>query len=518
MLIRLEKNTCTSLIVLFNCRNSFFADLEYSNAVVYFYVNIFKKLNLEMGLEKFGIYKFYNNDVTTTNSYTLKQKYEDFVVKEINEGSICCESEIFDLKACEEALAYILWLTQNRDNNTDIKTTESSQNNQNIDTDDSNMLVGAVIELGSDIKIRDNQIFYGENVVDFHFFSIKEHFEILSIKNLSKYDRTKVHKKIKLHPLLFTKTKDDGSISIAFGYKKLRYKFTLKKINRDSMSACQYIAKCLNVSFANVRYAGNKDKRAITYQNVTVDCYFVDIYNLALKFQQENQNIKLFDIRQCSSHLKLGELEGNRFEIAIRPIKDGAKLNLNFENMEKGFYNYFGQQRFGMAGTNHIVGKFLLEKNYDAAIKTIMEPCDKDSEVIRDIKNKFKDGNLDIDVKEKELKRSLEGKILLSRIKKNEDRFVFKNLPNELSKLYFHAYQSYKFNCLVNETNQDYIEQVKESSKHLKGNKRAVVERARDLEVGIYEDKVVVAFTLNPGVFATMALREVIGNDVFYEG
>lgn len=63
--------------------------------------------------------------------------------------------------------------------------------------------------------------------------------------------------------------------------------------------------------------------------------------------------------------LRIGDLYGNRFSLAIRLFNfEEDKLKENIENLRNdGFINYFGTQRFGNAnlGRSHVVGAHILK-------------------------------------------------------------------------------------------------------------------------------------------------------------
>lgn len=89
-----------------------------------------------------------------------------------------------------------------------------------------------------------------------------------------------------------------------------------------------------------------------------------------------------------------------------------------------------------------------------------------------------------------------------------------------------HAYQSYIYNKKVNDEIQSCKdkETLKDkkisleirNNKHMKGDTRKIIETARDIQMTKEQDSVVIMFTLSPSCYATMALREVIGDAVFY--
>lgn len=71
--------------------------------------------------------------------------------------------------------------------------------------------------------------------------------------------------------------------------------------------------------------------------------------------------IKVGNFQLCSNPLRLGQLQGNRFEIFIRNILINSTEHIQtyVENwIDKGYINYFGLQRFGSRTlATQVVGK-----------------------------------------------------------------------------------------------------------------------------------------------------------------
>jgi tRNA pseudouridine13 synthase len=94
--------------------------------------------------------------------------------------------------------------------------------------------------------------------------------------------------------------------------------FLLYKENKDTADAIGLLAKFLNVKSSYFTYAGNKDRRAITVQQMSV--YRV----MAEKLSQLNKNlrdIRVGNFRYEKEPLRLGQLWGNRFTILLRYYK-----------------------------------------------------------------------------------------------------------------------------------------------------------------------------------------------------
>lgn len=84
--------------------------------------------------------------------------------------------------------------------------------------------------------------------------------------------------------------------------------------------------------------------------------------------------------------MKLGDLKGNRFSIAIREVSP-ENITLIEKRIETlsgtGFINYYGLQRFG-SGTvsTHAIGILLLKSDWKGAFDLILTPQTDDKEDI----------------------------------------------------------------------------------------------------------------------------------------
>ncbi len=155
------------------------------------------------------------------------------------------------------------------------------------------------------------------------------------------------------------------------GIEKVKGKYFLyvmKKRNMTTHAALSMIAKNLGIKKESIGYAGLKDRFAVTTQYVTIKNTDKgpDLEELNLG------NVQLFKVGNTDKQIEVGNLTGNHFVITLRKKHVRNLQNVKKIN-QKGFPNYFGEQRFGNKGNNHVIGKFLLKRKFKEALKLINE-------------------------------------------------------------------------------------------------------------------------------------------------
>ena len=177
------------------------------------------------------------------------------------------------------------------------------------------------------------------------------------------------------------------------------YTFTLCKVNYDTLSAVDRIAKACHLNPKYFSFAGNKDRRAVTLQQVRVRGLpnnngvkrllgFNKITTPFNPFQLSPEKATLRSVRvgsvkkatneQDQKALSFGDLFGNRFTLIIRnlPTASKADIEARIKSIQTtGFANFFGQQRFGTNDRcrTHTIGILLLRGEWEKACRTILE-------------------------------------------------------------------------------------------------------------------------------------------------
>ncbi|PVD25207.1 hypothetical protein C0Q70_15705 [Pomacea canaliculata] len=292
--------------------------------------------------------------------------------------------------------------------------------------------------------------------------------------------RQNIHKAVKTaFPMFETQTDvRDGQKVIVVNYKKsggkdsrqsscpewpankskLPYcRFVLYKENKDTMDVISLMAKFLKVKEGLFQYAGTKDRRAKTSQEITA--YKIHPKKLS-GLNNVLRNIKLGNFRYVDKPLKLGELKGNHFTIVLRnTVGSDEDLQRGLNSLKsKGFINYFGMQRFGTTSVpTYEIGRALLKGEWADAIDLILCPrtSNGSSERFRHVWSQTKDPLQTLEATDSRC--SIE-RSLLRALQKSPKNFqgAIQALPRNTRMMYVHSYQSLVWNTMVSKRIQTY--------------------------------------------------------------
>jgi len=251
--------------------------------------------------------------------------------------------------------------------------------------------------------------------------------------------------------------------------------FRLFKENCDTSEAVNSIARCLGRSSKQFTFAGTKDRRGITVQQICARRVPIDHIRRALVSRQWDRRLRISDLEYRAERLRLGMLSGNLFKIALRDVsvaatepvegKPGSRIDLAFKSMqERGFLNYFGLQRFGTRKIRtHTIGAKLISSQWQDAVLMIVGDEDPNSTGEPSAKRQKCDGS-STEVETDPIPHYLEigdTKAALTALPRSEyvarcllgalDRGLnfceaLQKLPHQALSLYAHAAQSVVFN------------------------------------------------------------------------
>ena len=229
-----------------------------------------------------------------------------------------------------------------------------------------------------------------------------------------------------------------------FKEKKEHTIFILEKQEIDTFEALRLISNNFLISLFEIGYAGLKDKHGLTKQYISIPTK----YNITSK---NIEKIKLEFVGYCNKKIKIGDLNGNKFTITVRNIQKGDTPGIYSRAKtisETGVPNYFDSQRFGSVIHKEFIARYLIQKNYEQAVKIFLTKYLKtERKKIKDEKRKILASwnNFEkIDIKNNVFKS------VINEYKKNKNWLeAYRKIPPNLRELFLNAYQSYLWNeCL----------------------------------------------------------------------
>lgn len=126
---------------------------------------------------------------------------------------------------------------------------------------------------------------------------------------------------------------------------------TVRKTGLNTQEVARRLARLAGVRERDVGYAGMKDRHAVTTQTFTLDLAGRPEPDWSVL---EDGQLQLLQVARHSRKLRRGALAGNHFALRLRALQgDPAVLAGRLDLIRThGFPNYFGEQRFGLAGGN----------------------------------------------------------------------------------------------------------------------------------------------------------------------
>ncbi len=132
----------------------------------------------------------------------------------------------------------------------------------------------------------------------------------------------------------------------------------LEKRDLTTRELLRRLAESLGLDERELGHAGLKDRHAVTRQ-------WISLPRRAAEGNLEklgDENWRLLEARAHGNKLKPGHLAGNRFELFLAGEAEAAFMEARLAELRAGgLPNYFGHQRFGAGGDNHLQGRRILE-------------------------------------------------------------------------------------------------------------------------------------------------------------
>src|SRR6185312_10864773 len=212
-----------------------------------------------------------------------------------------------------------------------------------------------------------------------------------------------------------------------------------------TFEAVNRIAGALGVGSRDVGYAGLKDARAVTRQ----------VLSVWGTTEETVMGLRLpgITVRWAARHgnkLRLGHLAGNRFAIKVRDVNatDVVKLAPLVEILKtRGMPNYFGEQRFGRRGHNHLLGAALVRSDDEGLLKLLLGTprSDVDDSQSAGARKAFDRGDFEQAMKLYPRSSGMERRILHRLIKSGDAKSAVRAIDDKLRRLWISALQSELF-------------------------------------------------------------------------
>jgi tRNA pseudouridine13 synthase len=223
----------------------------------------------------------------------------------------------------------------------------------------------------------------------------------------------------------------------------------IQKVGLTTFDAIDAIARALNISSRDIGYAGLKDAAAITRQVFSI-LGTTEEAVMALRLPK----IEVLWAARHGNKLRLGHLAGNRFAIKIRDVNptDVVKLTPVIDELQhRGMPNYFGEQRFGRRGDNHLLGATLIRGRPEDLLKHLLGSPDAvldDAQTIG-ARKAFDAGEYEKSMDLWPRRSGLERRILARFIKTQSAGAAVRAIDEKLRRLWVSALQSHLFNEVV---------------------------------------------------------------------
>lgn len=259
------------------------------------------------------------------------------------------------------------------------------------------------------------------------------------------------------------------------------HKFPLYLLEKHNIDSNHAVIEIKKQSGLKLKIMGIKDAKAETSQYASCE----QTKNLPKYIITHKTKLTLLGFLRTP--LSKSALIGNSFQIKIKTSDNNIHpflLELN------KIANFYGLQRFGSERmVTHLVGKALLERNYNKAIEYLLSyTSNYDSKFSKEIRERSRDPKnyhklIQILPKGMDLERL----ILHTLVKGKDSVAVIRSIPINIRRLFVQAYQSYIFNkCLSNAllSNED-IQKCKDGDLCFEIEKPLVFGRIRKFREGV---------------------------------
>jgi tRNA pseudouridine13 synthase len=225
----------------------------------------------------------------------------------------------------------------------------------------------------------------------------------------------------------------------------------VQKKGVESMEVVSRLSKFLQIGNSSISIAGNKDKRAVTTQLVSIrgtSSESLDNFS--------HDRFSILKTWYANKPIALGSHWGNQFKIIIRNLslaKDEIHtriLAFQNESRENGIPNFFGHQRFGVKRPiTAMVGEALVKGTIKEAVELYLARwSDLEKEDARVARQRFNEEQKPKNALNYFPKRLFYERRILTHLNKHPDDYegALRTFSKQQRLLFIHAYQSLIFN------------------------------------------------------------------------
>ena len=224
--------------------------------------------------------------------------------------------------------------------------------------------------------------------------------------------------------------------------------------NWETNRLVRQLGRRLHISSKRIRFAGVKDKRAVTTQLLTIEA---PVEQVALIHMPD---VEVLEAWPTDGHVSLGDHSTNAFEVAVSALAVGdeearARIGATLAAIDVvgGFPNFYGVQRFGVhRPVTHLVGQHLVRGDIDAGCWTYLTHVGPGEDPECAAARRALAGGRDVRTALRDFPRQLSHeRTMLDHLLHHPDdpAGALGRLPFNLQLMFVHAYQGLLFNLVV---------------------------------------------------------------------
>jgi tRNA pseudouridine13 synthase len=239
----------------------------------------------------------------------------------------------------------------------------------------------------------------------------------------------------------------------------------IEKRGIPTFEAVRRVARALRIDPRSVGYAGLKDAHAISEQTISVGNV-----TPSMAERLDVPGVRVLSADRHTNKLRVGHLAGNRFIVRIRDVVHAPPTGGEIQDpvsvagaildvlARQGVPNYYGEQRFGLRGDTHLLGRALVRQDVEAFVHRLVGLPDEmvgtaagaESPAVHKARVLFEEGDLAGSLRLLPRHMQAERRAVQTLLERpGEHHRALRAIPNKMRRFYVSAYQSALFNQVV---------------------------------------------------------------------